>query len=119
MCKEDIRISRKLAIQQHYEGVPTVAVPVKVMTGDVNRARMVVGLTTPNGGNTVGGISLRAGGPTGPIICTVSMNVPSLIITVEEAGPLLFGEVWATLVIDNALAISVTDLVFNQPLGEI
>ena len=119
MCLKDVRMGRALSIGQRTTGTPTIAVPVQVLAMNVNRGRIVAGISAFQSGNGLAGVALRSGSATGPIIAAVSPGRPSAVLRVEELGPLLTNSVWATVTSDNSNVVDVSELVWDQPLEDV
>lgn len=113
MCMQDIRIGQSLKPSQRAAGISTIAAPIQLMTGDPNRARVVV---SSSGWASVNNspIAIRADGPTGPNLAAVCPTRPSLVLTVEEFGPLILGQLWAVNTADNGVTVDVSDLVLTS-----
>ncbi len=119
MCKEDVRIGRKLAAVTTTRGVPQITSPLLLVRANPDRGRLVVAITGAGGANALDGPSIRYGGVTGPVLATTSAGLPSFVMTVEEYGELLLGELWATVVTDRGYTLYATELVWLEELNKL
>lgn len=109
---QDIRIGRNLSPSQRTTGIPTIAAPLALMTADANRGRVSVStLEWSSVNNEV--VCIRADSPTGPVLCSLSLARPSLVLTVEEYGTLVTGALFATVAANNAVKVDATDTVWR------
>lgn len=96
MCKEDIRIGRKLDVQYStFTGTQDVA--AVCLTADANRIVVTFTRATTNGATEEKGVSISVLVNNAHVpIAVVSREHPVHTLRIEDYGSAITGEIWAT-----------------------
>lgn len=119
MCKEDIRIARKVVpgdVTAFDNGTATGTV---LLQANANRYAVIVTLHDGGGSTIDCGIRSRVNGQAVGL-AALGANHPSVVLTVHDFGPLLFERIeFFNSVAISAFSGSITELVFRESLDEV
>lgn len=119
MCKEDVRIGRKKAMQAGGQSVIAGSISVPLLNQNPNRATAVVTLSNYDSLEAGTLVTITSGSPNGPVIGAVSATAPVWRGTVEELGDGVTQSIWTAQQVGTDPSVSGAEAVWLLPLDDL